>query len=225
MRRLLLPSLTAVLMFAILVGLGVWQIKRLHWKEGILAAIAEAERLPATPLPPRPLPFHKYRISGHYAPALALFGDEVREGPRGPLMGGELLQLLLADDGRALVVERGWVSEAALGAFAEASPPLTLEGYVIPPEQGGLFTPRDDAAHLRIYRRDPAALAPLWGRTDLALFVFVVLGPTPPGGAPDPAHHLPRPPNDHLSYALTWFGLAAALAVIYLLWLRGALKK
>lgn len=223
-RRLIGPSLMAAAMFVVLIGLGVWQIKRLHWKEGILAAIAAAERLPAEPLPSQPLPFHKYRITGHYAPALALYGDEVRDGPRGPLIGGELLQLFLADDGRAIVVQRGWVPEAALGAFAEASPPITLEGYVLPPERPGWFTPRDDPAHLRFYRRDPQALAAAWGQPGLAPFVFIALGPTPPGGAPDPAHSLPRPPNDHLSYALTWFGLAAALAVIYLIWLRGALR-
>jgi surfeit locus 1 family protein len=51
----------------------------------------------------------------------------------------------------------------------------------------------------------------------------VALGPTPPNGYPDPAKHLPRPPNNHLSYAITWYGLAAALVVIFVVWARKAL--
>ena len=37
---------------------------------------------------------------------------------------------------------------------------------------------------------------------------------------PDPARHLPRPPNNHLSYAITWYGLAVALLAIFIVWAR-----
>jgi surfeit locus 1 family protein len=50
------------------------------------------------------------------------------------------------------------------------------------------------------------------------------LGSQPPEHYPDPARHLPRPPNNHLSYAITWYGLAIALVVIFILWARKALN-
>ena len=42
------------------------------------------------------------------------------------------------------------------------------------------------------------------------------------GSAPIPAEHLPRPPNNHLQYAITWYGLAVALLVIFIVWARKA---
>ena len=49
------------------------------------------------------------------------------------------------------------------------------------------------------------------------------MGPAPPERYPDPARHLPQPPNNHLSYAITWYGLAVALVVIFVLWARKVL--
>ena len=53
---------------------------------------------------------------------------------------------------------------------------------------------------------------------------LVALGPAPSQGYPDPAKHLPRPPNDHLQYALTWYGFAATLLVIFFLYARKVLR-
>jgi surfeit locus 1 family protein len=49
------------------------------------------------------------------------------------------------------------------------------------------------------------------------------MGQPPPKGYPDPAQHLPRPPNNHLSYAITWYGLAAGLLLVFGLWTREVL--
>ena len=49
-------------------------------------------------------------------------------------------------------------------------------------------------------------------------------GATPAAGFPDPAHAMPRPPNNHLSYVATWYGLAIVFVAIYGLWLRRRLK-
>ena len=50
------------------------------------------------------------------------------------------------------------------------------------------------------------------------------LGPAPAGGWPDPAKHLPQPPNNHLIYALTWYGFAITLVVIFFVWARKGLR-
>ena len=61
------------------------------------------------------------------------------------------------------------------------------------------------------------------GLHHVASFILVAMGPSPQERYPDPAHHLPRPLNNHLSYAITWYGLAVALVVIFVLWARKAL--
>ena len=57
----------------------------------------------------------------------------------------------------------------------------------------------------------------------MAPFTLIAMGPAPREGFPDPAKHLPQPPNNHLSYAITWYGLAVALVVIFVLWARKVL--
>jgi surfeit locus 1 family protein len=59
----------------------------------------------------------------------------------------------------------------------------------------------------------------------VAPFILIAMGPTPQAGYPIPAEHLPRPPNNHLSYAITWYGLAVALVVIFAVWSRKALSE
>ena len=62
------------------------------------------------------------------------------------------------------------------------------------------------------------------GHPDLAPFVLVAMGQPPPRGWPQPATSLPRPPNDHLQYALTWFGLAGVLLIQFSYWTYKVLR-
>ena len=70
MRRLLWPGLMTLAMLFVLVGLGTWQVYRLHWKEAILARIASAEAAPPIPLqavpePYTPQAYTKVAVTGH----------------------------------------------------------------------------------------------------------------------------------------------------------------
>ncbi|MCA7119992.1 MAG: SURF1 family protein [Acidibrevibacterium sp.] len=219
-RNFLVPTLSTAVMLAVLLGLGVWQLRRLAWKEGILAAIAAAEAAPPVALPAAPTPFEKIVVHGRYLPVIALYGADVRETARGPTMGGQLLQVLVPAEGPPLLVARGWIPDGALAAFAEAAPAVSVTGFVRLPARPGWFTPRDDPGRLRFYTLDPARIGAALGLKTVAPFTLMAMGAPPPGGIPAPAESLPRPPNNHLSYALTWFGLAIVLAVIYGLWLR-----
>jgi surfeit locus 1 family protein len=98
-----------------------------------------------------------------------------------------------------------------------------VTGYVHPGDMPGLFSATDSPATREFYTLNPAAIGAALGLHNVAPFILVALGPTPPDGYPDPAKHLPRPPNNHLSYAITWYGLAAALVVIFVVWTRKAL--
>ncbi len=211
-------------MLAVLLALGFWQVRRLAWKEGILAEIAAAEAAPPVALPASPAPFEIVVATGRYLPVVALYGAEVRDTPRGPMMGGQLLQVLVPEtalpkEGPPILVDRGWVPEGALAAFAEAAPKVRITGFVHPAERPGWFTPHDDPARVRFYTLDPARIGAALGLKTVAPFTLMAMGPPAPGGVPAPAEHLPRPPNNHLSYAATWFGLAVVLVVIYGIWL------
>jgi surfeit locus 1 family protein len=208
-------------MFALLISLGIWQLHRLTWKRALLAEIDRAESAPAIPLPEHPGRFQKVAVSGVFRPGLAAqYGLEVRDTPRGPQMGTQLIQPLFRDTGPLVLVDRGWVPDLST---ITTSGPVTLEGYVRTPEHPGLFTPKDDPAARRFYTLDPQAIAAGLGLPQVMPFTLIALGRA--DGYPAPADALPRPPNDHLGYAMTWLGLAIVLAVVFAVWARGALRE
>ncbi len=220
-RALLLPGTMTLLMLLVLLGLGTWQVRRLEWKQGILAQIAAAEAAPAVPLPAAPGPFQKVSVTGHFLPGLAaLYGVEVRETPTGAVMGRQLIAPLTAD-GRIILVDRGWVP--GTGMLAPPAGPVTITGYARPGERPRLLGAADDPARREFFTLDPAAIAASLGLSDVAPFTLVALGPL--GQPPIPAQHLPQPPNNHLSYALTWYGLAVVLMVVFIAWARGRLSN
>jgi len=98
---------------------------------------------------------------------------------------------------------------------------VTVVGFVHPPARAGWFAATDDVAGRRVFSLDPATIGAALGLPAVAPFILVALGPPPAlPGAPIPAEHLPRPPNNHLQYAITWYGLAAALAVVFVTYAR-----
>ena len=224
-RALFWPGLMTLVMLAVLVGLGVWQVQRLAWKTALLAAINRAEAAPAAPLPPHPAAFEKVRVRGRFRADLrALYGADVRDTAEGPQMGAGLLVPLERGDGPPILVDRGWVPLSRRQAIAIPSGEISVEGYVRPAVQPGLFSASDDPVRRHFYTLDPAAIGSALGVTGLAPFTLVAMGPPPPEHYPIPAHHLPRPPNNHLSYAITWFGLAAALLVVFAVWANRTIR-
>ncbi len=202
-----------------LMGLGIWQINRLAWKEAILASIAHAERAPPVPLPAAPSPFEKVFVTGSPDPAtISLFGDDVRAtGAGDTVIGGELLVVLRRAGAVPILVDLGWMPYADFGRVA-LPPSLSVSGFAQAPERPNYFTPKDDRPDHQFYLLAPARIGPALGVPDLAPFVLVAMGAPPARGWPEPAANLPRPPNDHLQYALTWFGLAGVLLAQFLYW-------
>ncbi len=221
-RRLLVPAVLTVGMLAVLVGLGVWQVQRRSWKLGLLAAIDRAEAGAAIPLPDHPLPFTKVRLAGRLMEdRQALYAAAVRDLPGGPTMGAFLIEPMERPGADPVLVDLGWLPEGA----RPASAPTVIEGYVRMPDRPGLFSPSDDPGQHRFYTLNPAAIGAALGLGRVAPFTLVALGPVAPGVFPQPAMSLPRPPNDHLNYAITWFSLAAILLVIFVLYARKVLRS
>jgi surfeit locus 1 family protein len=216
-------------MLAVLVSLGVWQVHRLAWKEGILAQIDHAEAGPPVPLPAEaqtsaPLAYSKVSVTGSFREDLsALYGDEVRQTPDGVRMGAQLIVPLMRKDAPPVLVDRGWVPLSRRNPIGMPRGEVTVDGYIRPADRPGPFSAHDDVAMRRFFTLDPKAIGAALGIT-VEPFTLVALGPPPPDLFPDPARRMPRPPNDHLSYAITWFGLALALAVIFTVWSAKVLR-
>ena len=97
---------------------------------------------------------------------------------------------------------------AALGLDHVA--PFILIALAPPPPQGG--APQDGTSGRTPQRCRPREAPPQGGAPGAAIEL------------PIPAEHLPRPPNNHLAYAITWYGLAGALLVIFIVWARKAAR-
>ncbi len=217
-RRLLLPVLSTVIMLVVLIGLGVWQLNRMAWKQGLLDQIALAEAQPAIDLPENPAAFAKIRLTGVFRDDLwSLYGAQGRDTMQSTQMGAQLLGVMDRPSGGPVLVALGWV--AGINAHPAAGP-ATIEGFIRPAEQAGLFAASDDLRTRRFYTLDPAAIGAALG-VKLAPYTVIAIGPA---GMPDPARSLPRPPNNHFGYALTWFSFAVILIVIFLIHARKTLR-
>lgn len=220
------PSLAALAGIAVLVALGTWQLQRLAWKE---ALIAEREALLAQPpgaLPadlsdPEALEYLPVRVTGRYLHERELhLVARVRDRQTG--IG--LMTPLRLDDGRALLVDRGWVppelADADSEAVARPKGEVTVTGTL---RAGGwrgsdLFRPANEPARNRWLWPDLPAMAEAAGLESAVTSVYLVAD-AEPGSAGYPIGRTPEVTltNDHLEYALTWYALAFALLVIYLL--------
>lgn len=219
-----LPWLAALPVFAVLLGLGTWQVQRLRWKTGVLDRIAAAEAAPPVPLGPAPETYAKVVAAGRFRhESEGLLGLEVR----GAVLGGHLITPLLRDDGPPVLVNRGWVPVERAGTVERPRGPVTVTGYVRAPDPPNARAARDDVAGRRFYAFDPPAIGRALGLDAVAPFGLVALAPPAAPAAssstaplPDPARRLPRPTNSHLGYAVTWYGLAAALVGVLIAWTR-----
>ena len=126
-----------------------------------------------------------------------------------------------ADAAVSVLVNRGWVEPARRAPDTRPPPAVALEGVVRFPGAPGRFAVDNDPARDMWFHIDPEAAAAHLGRPLQPFYIQAV----PAANAPDWPRA--RPPelrfrNDHLQYALTWFALAGALAVLYLVWRRRA---
>jgi len=218
-RKLVLPGLMTAVMLVLAIVLGVWQVQRLQWKTALLADIDRGEAAPAIPLPAEPRPFTKVRVEGQLRQDLAaLYGTEVRITAAGPKLGAFLLNPLERPGAAPIIVDRGWVPNDV--ARPTAVVPMVIEGYVRAAEHPLRFGVADDPSVRQFYALDPVTIGASLGLKEVAPFTLVVLGRAPRGVYPAPASVLPRPVNNHLIYAITWFGLGAALLGVFGVYVR-----
>ncbi|MEZ5827258.1 MAG: SURF1 family protein [Hyphomicrobiales bacterium] len=221
---------------AILVGLGVWQLERLAWKEALIARVeARTERKPFT-LPQaielagegRNMEYYPVSAEGrfHHARERYLYALS----PDGEL-GWHVITPLETVKGTVVLVDRGFVPDALRDPTTRKAGQLqevvTVTGLVRAPEEPSLFVPDNDPEANQWFTRDLSAMARSMfpgGTVDVAPFFLEQQASDVPGGWPKGGQTRVTFPNDHLQYALTWFGLALCLVVIYAVYVWGAYR-
>jgi surfeit locus 1 family protein len=208
----------------LLTGLGVWQLYRLEWKTALLDRIAAS--MAAVPLElaldadaVSPRGAEEYRRvcaegTFHNDRELYFFVTNLQGDA-----GFHIVTPLEREGGTAVLVDRGWVPPArkdpATRREGLVQGVVRVCGIVVGPENGGLFAPDNDPAGNLWYVRAPkemAAAASL--ATPNPLFINADETPNP-GGLPIGGQTRVDIPNNHLGYAITWFGLALALVGVF----------
>jgi len=217
-------TIATAISLAILLALGTWQLQRLHWKQDLLTRIAALQVAPAQPLG---LVLDRVAKGGDAdftrvkancpglaaAPHLELYS--VRDGQA----GSRLISACRVESSRyrSILVDRGFVIDTVSArppVDAQATAPVEVTGVLRVPEPGNSFTPPNTPQ--RWFTRDALAMAAALKAPDPApLFLMAESATNPEWKALVPAPIPADIANRHLEYALTWYGLAAALLGVY----------
>ena len=131
--------------------------------------------------------------------------------------------------GSIVLINRGFVpadrKDPATRADGKPRGIVEVVGVMRWPETRGLFTPADDPSGNVWYLRDPKSIAAAKKWATAAPFFIDQEAPVPSGGLPLPGKIEVKLPDNHLQYAITWFGLALALAGVYVVWLAGRFRR
>lgn len=233
-RKLLWPAVATAIAFSLLCALGVWQLHRLAWKEALLSEIAARSSAPAVPVPaeidwprldPAAYDYRHVSVSGTF-----LHDKEAHVfRPTNNEPGYLILTPLRLSSGAYVIVNRGFVPQAAKDPAKRAAgqPPgtVSLSGLMRPPESRNLFTPNDDPGQNIWFTRDPAGIAASLGLAPVAPFSIDADRNAESPALPRGGATLLAIRNDHFAYALTWFGLAAALAGVFATFAWRQLRK
>lgn len=219
----------ALVLLAVLVSLGVWQVNRLHWKNGLIDKAEAARKLAPAPLEEvlaADAPEFRQVVATCRGLNTAPFA-ELRTIDRGEA-GSRLVSACAVSDGSTLMVDRGFVRQddgARPQVRAEQTMPVTFTGVLRQPTRPSGMTP--PAEGLYFFARDNEAMARALGVTG-DVSGWVLYASTPVNPEVPQLHPVVPPPaftNNHLGYAVTWFGLAAALIALYGVLLRRRLVR
>ncbi len=232
-------TIVAAVALSILIGLGVWQLHRLTWKEGLLARIAALRDAPPRPIGAvlnrvargETMDFTRVSVVCAAAthPSPLVFRYDLNDGQVGWRAMAPCRLTGAPFDG--ILLDRGLVTR-----FADAMAPEPVR-FLEPRAVTGVLrtvpgaSPLDPARPqvqngvtvLRVLDKEAlAVVARASGLSRPAPYVLAVEAetPAPDGVAP---RALPQDiPNNHFVYALTWFALAGILAWFYvaMVWRR-----
>jgi surfeit locus 1 family protein len=224
--------MAAMVAFAILCSLGAWQVQRLHWKEALIASVERG--LAAAPVPaPGPeawalidygdREYQRVSVTGHFDESAEAYVTYTLTEPKGPRGGIGFLVMtpLVTPGGWIVYVNRGFVPtdkrypSQRLDSTIEGE--TTVTGLLRAPHSAPWYA-GDDISDNAWFSRDPKLYAEAHGLPPDRVAPYIVdadFDPSLPGGLPQGGETVVNFPNNHLGYAITWYGLALALAGVY----------
>ncbi len=233
---LIWPTVMALSGLVVLVSLGTWQLQRRAWKLELLERIesrVKTEPVALTRILERPqktndIDYWPARVNGVFLHKQELHFYDVISGT----LGWRIITPLKTSDGKRLLVDRGFVPDhlrdPAQRPQSQIKGEVQITGLIrSPPNKKAFFTPANNIAENQWYWRDLYAMAQARGISTKNLVPFFLdADATPvPGGWPRGGATRLNPPNRHLEYALTWYGLAVTLIAVYGFFVRSRVTK
>jgi surfeit locus 1 family protein len=230
---LLIPALIA---FVALIGLGTWQIQRKAWKEDLIETLNAQLAAPLIALPAPAAWAGLDRASDEYrrvtfsasfdnAKEALVFAAPSTFRPDVGGLGYWVFTPARLADGKVVIVNRGFVPDGrqdpTMRPAGQIAGPVTIVGSMRWPGEHRWFTPADEPAKNLWFTADPQAIAAAKGIDAVAPFYVEQESPVPPGGLPKPGKLMVTLPDNHLQYALTWYGLALVLVIMFVTWAYG----
>ena len=228
-------ALIALVMVSLLIGLGVWQLHRKDEKRALISALTERLAVPPVALPPKSKwaflnpeqdEFTRVKfeavLDAHSQAKVYSSGSALRTDISG--LGTFVFAPARLIDGSTVVIDRGFVPDGA--DIPKLMPQVfELTGYIRFPEKAGWFTPHEDAAKRLWFLRDQVAMARAndWG--EVAPFYIDLERQVPAEALPKAGPLQVHLKDDHLQYAITWFGLALVVAASFGFWLFGQQRR
>jgi surfeit locus 1 family protein len=232
-RGLFVPIVFVLAALAAFIALGTWQLERKAWKEALIAELDRKLSAPPADLPPRERwqqlnaaadEFRRVAFPAEFLPGEEALvyssGSSLRPDAAGP--GYWVLAPARLTGGSVLVVNRGFVPEGKQDPAGRQKPSgvVDIVGVMRWPEARGTFTPADDPAKNLWFARDPAAMAAAKNWGTIAPFYIDQEAPPAPGGLPRVGPLKPSLTNNHLQYAITWYGLALVTLIAAIFFVR-----
>ena len=233
LKKLLLPAIAAVLGLGVLLNLGFWQLDRLKWKNGLIAQVEDGVSKPPVGAPGPETwtdltesdDYRHVSVTGAFLDGNTFYYTALSD-PAGPAGGpGSMVYApVRTPDGWIVLVNRGFLpqglaDDARQKALEAPAGQVSLTGLMRLSEKPNWTTPEPNATDRLWFARDTDAMAAVLGLASEDLAPYSIdLGAafTPENGLPQAGETIVRFKNDHLGYALTWFGLAATLVGVFL---------
>lgn len=221
--------------FVLFLSLGIWQVERLQWKQDLIARVnARVHAEPVEAPGPREWAnisqerdeYRRVKLSGVYLNHKEVLVHALTE--RGA--GYWVLTPMSTADGAITFINRGFVPDEASLLASKTTEPLegevTVTGLLRMPEPDGFFLRPNDPEHNDWNSRDVRAFAQMLELDDVAPYFIDAEAYTNPQNVPVGGLTVISFRNHHLSYAITWFVLAAmAAAATFFVWRQEYLPK
>ena len=239
---LIVPAVFTLAALAVLVSLGNWQVRRLAWKEDLIARASVRPNEPIQPLPSASEwagfdvaagEYRPFRLTGRFLNEKEALVFTSLPDPKGRFGGPGfwVVTPFLLSEGGTVFVNRGFAPQGREPPKERGESlgdgPTAIVGLMRPSETRGAFTPADRADENAFYARNVSDLASAKEISPpVAPFTIdLVASETPRGGLPQAGETRMAFTNNHLQYAIVWYGLAAVLLAVFAAYVRGQLRE